>query len=134
MSNTFFCPQCRASLNPGTKVIVRIQHGEKQGLALLSPQVGNYTTILPENFDLTTGQQAFFSCPVCGSDFTSAHDDQLSEVLMAKGKDDFMRVNFSRTYGQKATFVVTESQVHSFGTDAELYLDVNFFGAGRQLD
>jgi len=130
MSNDYYCPHCMASLNPGSKLVLRITLGRRMGLILLNPQVGNYEKILPEGFELTTGENAQFSCPICGDDITSDYDSKLGEVLLRRGEEQYVRVNFSKTYGEEATFVVTDDAVRAYGPDAERYESVNFFGEG----
>ncbi len=132
MSNKFFCPACMAHLNPGTKIVMRISKGRKKGLILLSPQVGNYTSILPEGFGISRGEKVHFECPVCGADLTSGVDRRLSEVLLKRGEGDFLRVNFSNTYGEEATFVITDDEVRAYGSHAGQYSEFNFFGAGSE--
>lgn len=130
MPNSYYCPHCLASLNPGNKIILRISRGRKAGLILLSPQVGNYTKILPEGFELAEGERLTVTCPVCGDDLTSRFNRRLGEVLLRRGDEEFVRVNFSKTYGEEATFVVTDDEVRAYGPDAEAYQSVNFFGEG----
>ena len=38
------------------------------------------------------------------------------------------RMEFSRTYGEHATFIVDGQEVTAYGEDADDYQDVNFFG------
>jgi hypothetical protein len=131
MANDYYCPHCRASLNPGAHVVMRIGHQRQRGLVLLSPQVGNYRRVLPEGFTLQTGELANFGCPVCGDDLTSPVNRKLGEVLLKRGTHDYARVNFSKVFGEKATFVVESNGVHPFGVHAARYDDLNFFGEGR---
>ncbi|MBN2360645.1 MAG: hypothetical protein JXR83_14410 [Deltaproteobacteria bacterium] len=131
MANDYFCPHCRSSLNPGAHVVMRISHRRQRGLILLSPQVGNYRRVLPEGFDLESGELVDFSCPVCGGDLTSPVDRKLGEVLLRRGVDEYARVNFSKVFGERATFVVETSGVHPYGAHAARYDDLNFFGEGR---
>jgi hypothetical protein len=130
MRNSYHCPHCLASLNPGNKLILRIAHGSRAGLILLSPQVGNYTKILPDGFELADGEGLTVSCPVCAEDLTSPANARFGEVLLRRGDEEFVRVYFSKTYGEEATFVVTNDEVHAYGPHAEQYQSVNFFGEG----
>jgi hypothetical protein len=130
MSNNYLCPHCKASLNPGNKVILRLQRGRKKGLVLLSPQVGNYRTILPEGLELQAGDRVQLSCPVCEADLTSPVNRNLCHVLRRDDDGELLRVFFSKTYGEHATFVIHEDQIRTYGDDAALYDSVNFFGEG----
>jgi hypothetical protein len=124
------CPHCEAILNPGTKVILRISRGRKKALILLSPKVGNYTVILPDDFQLRDGERGSFHCPVCHGELKSPANAQFGEVLRDRPDGGFDRVAFHRTFGKHATFVVTEEEVRAFGEDAVQYRAGNFFGAG----
>lgn len=129
MTDRYHCPFCNATLNPGTKVVLRGSQGERSGLCLLSPQVGDYASVLPEELALRPGDTLRFSCPVCGADLTSPHDTQLCELLLVRDAAP-LRVDFSRVYGEHATFVVVGDQVRRFGDHADKYDTVNFFGVG----
>lgn len=131
MALRYRCPHCKAVLNPGTKVILRVSRGRKSALILLSPQVGNYTVILPEDFPLKEGEKATFFCPVCGAELTSPVNAHFNEVLRERADGGFDHVEFHRVYGRHATFVVTGDEVRAFGDDAGSFEPVNFFGAGR---
>ncbi len=134
MANKFFCPHCTAHLNPGTKIVLRAAKGKRKGMVLLSPEVGNYTCIIGEGLKLVKGEKVHFECPVCGADLTSSVDRRLSEVLLRRGADEFVRVNFSNTFGEEATFVITGDDVASYGTDAQRFSGFNFFGEGGESD
>ena len=86
MSMRYRCPKCKAILNPGTKIIMRIHRGRKAALILLSPQVGNYNVIIPEDFPLKKGERTNLQCPVCRADLTSPANAQFGEILRA-GED-----------------------------------------------
>lgn len=128
------CPHCKAVLNPGTKVILRITRNRKSGLILLSPKVGNYAVILPEDIPLNEGEKPRLECPVCKGDLTSPANRNFNEVLRDRPDGGFDRVEFHKAYGEHATFVISESGVRAYGEDASDYGHVNFFGAGTAED
>jgi len=131
MSLIYRCPHCKAILNPDTKVILRVSRNRKVALILLSPQVGNYTVILPENFPLKEGEKATFHCPVCMEELTSPVNAQFNQLLRDRNDGGVDRVEFHRVYGKHATFVVSKGEIRAFGEDADVYRHVNFFGAGQ---
>lgn len=134
MADKYYCPHCRADLNPGTKIILRVVHGDRSGLLLFSPQVGNYACVLPERFQLEPGETVAFSCPVCHASLASPSDERLGEILLSREGEELARVNFSRVFGEQATFVIAGGRVESYGDDASSFGSVNFFGAGRADD
>lgn len=124
----YACPHCRATLNPHTKIILAARRGKKRGLILLSPQPGNYKSIVDAAFDLQAGETVEFSCPACGAELTSAASRRLAEVLLLMPGQRVRRVQFSRVYGEHATFVLDGEKVVPYGDDAGSYGRVNFFG------
>jgi len=132
MVNKFSCPHCKADLNPGTKIILRVSSQGRHGLILFSPKVGNYTSVMPTGFALASGELADFSCPACHADILSPANERFGELLLSRDDGDLMRVNFSRVFGEQATFLIFGEEVESFGPDADAYGGVNFFGAGPQ--
>jgi len=128
------CPHCKAILNPGTKVIMRIRRGRKAALILLSPKVGNYSVILPDNFPLKKGERTNLQCPVCHADLTSPVNKQFGEILRDRPDGGFDRVGFHRVYGEHVTFVVSKGEVRAYGKDVEEYRNINFFGVGRGVE
>jgi hypothetical protein len=109
---------------------MRISRGKKSALILLSPKVGNYSVVLGGDFTLVEGNRANFSCPVCQADLQSPVNSQFGEVLRERPEGGYDRVEFHRTYGKRATFVVAQDEVRAFGEDAESFRATNFFGAG----
>ena len=131
MRRAYFCPHCRGLLNPGTKVIFVIEHGRDRGLMLLSPELGDYATVLAESFPIEPGTRNDFSCPICHHDLTSPANDNLVEILCRQSDGTEARVAFSRVAGEHATFVCGPRGIASFGEHARLYESANFFGEGE---
>jgi hypothetical protein len=132
MPTRFRCPHCKATLNPGTKIVLRISRGKKSAVVLLSPKLGDYTVILPDDFIIRRGDKATFSCPACAADLTSASNSNFAEVLRQRADGEVDRVQFHRNFGEQATFVISKGEIKAFGADAADYSGVNFFGAGRE--
>lgn len=128
MSIKFRCPHCRAILNPSNKIVLRVSRGQTTGLVLLSPTVGDYKVIVPEELHLKNGEAVSCFCPVCGVDLTSQADARFAEILRARPKGGEERVCFHKKHGEHATFIVSKAGVKGFGGDAEKYETVNFFG------
>lgn len=118
MKRLYLCPRCRAVLNPGAMIVVRVSTGRTRALLLLSPQPGNYDMVLPVGFTLKAGDVLDYSCPVCTGDLSSADKPGMAELLIADGATEG-RVLFSKTHGQHATLVITEESEQRFGALAE---------------
>ncbi len=134
MKRTYYCPKCHATLNPNVKLILTMGKGRRRNLALLSPQPGNYTVILPPEVTLRRGDEAEFFCPACGANLRSEANPHLAEIGFRLEDGTKGRVNFSRRFGEHATYFVTREQVRSYGENAAVYGDSNFFGAGGERE
>jgi len=129
MKREYACPHCKATLNPGTKIILAARRGRHRGLILLSPQIGNYKTIIDPGFPLRRGDMVEFACPACATPLTSATERHLAEINLRQSGRRPLVVVFSRVYGKHATFLCDGENVTEYGEDTSHYEKVNFFGA-----
>ena len=134
MKRTYFCVKCQATLNPGVKLILTMAKGKRRSLILLSPRPGDYTVILPDDVTLRSGDEVEFFCPACGANLRSEVNAHLTEIGFRLEDGTKGRVNFSRRYGEHATYFVTKEQIRSYGENAALYGEANFFGAGGRRE
>lgn len=130
MKRVYFCTKCHATLNPGTKVILLVEARSGRGLGLFSGQPGNYDMKLDERVHLRKGELVCFRCPVCQADLVSDHEPHFAELGMRMPSGEEGRVEFSRKYGEQATYFVTRERVRSYGANLARFPAVNFFGAG----
>jgi hypothetical protein len=131
MKRTYSCPHCQATLNPGTKVVLRAQREGTQGLFLFSPRPGNYDVIVPDGFALKQQDVVTFGCPVCGAVLTSVHDPAMAEIAFTSANGVSGTVAFSRVAGRHASYFITAERVRSYGEHAE-DRGLNFWGAGPE--
>jgi predicted RNA-binding Zn-ribbon protein involved in translation (DUF1610 family) len=131
MKNVFTCPHCQAVLNPSVKILLVVSYRKTKGLILLSPQPGNYKYMCDSSIEqkLAPGSKMRFSCPVCAENLTSPANSQMVELRMAAPGRKPRRVEFSRIYGKRATFIFDGEDVLAFGEDADDVGSTNFFGA-----
>jgi hypothetical protein len=134
MKRTYFCLQCKATLNPNIKLILTMAKGTRRNLILFSPQPGNYSVILPAEVTLNSGDEVEFFCPACGASLRSEAHRHLAELGFRLEDGTKGRLHFSRKYGEHATYFVTKEKVRSYGENAALYGEANFFGAGARAD
>ncbi len=132
MKRTYFCPHCRAVLNPSVKIVMRARLKRQSGLFLFSPRPGNYDVYVPEGFALTKGDQVVFACPVCGRDLTSRRGPEWAEIGFRTSADMRGTVVFSTVFGRHATYFITEEEIRWYGEDARDSL--NFWGAGPERE
>jgi predicted RNA-binding Zn-ribbon protein involved in translation (DUF1610 family) len=126
----YACPHCKAILNPNVKIVLAVRRGRKRGLILLSPRPGNYKSICDSDFSdmMEEGTLVDFACPACGELLTSRASRKLAELLLLVPDQKDKRIQFSRIYGEHATFILNGETVTPYGEDAGLYDEVNFFG------
>jgi hypothetical protein len=129
MKRTYFCLTCKATLNPNVKIILTMAKGRRRSLILLSPRPGDYSIILSEDVALKPGDEIELFCPACGVNLRSEINAHLVEIGFRLEDGTRGHVNFSRKYGEHATYFVTREQIRSYGENAEIYGDANFFGA-----
>jgi hypothetical protein len=133
MSRYYHCPHCSRILNPGTKVVLLIDQNGDRELILLSPELGDYTVVYPLSFEPQLGTKYTFCCPVCQHNLTSTANDNLVELRAETDDGRSEKVGFSRTYGERATFVGSgPDHVTLYGDHAIRYDAPNFFGAMRE--
>jgi len=115
---TYSCPQCGGILNPGESVVLIAVHGSTRVLMGFHPAPGNYRASVPPGVEIEPGEVWDFSCPLCHASLVSYVDRGLCAIdLHAEGGKH--RVYFTRTAGQRATFVVSsDGTVTSHGADA----------------
>lgn len=130
MKNTYSCPRCKGVLNPGTKIVLVLKCRRKQGLILFSPQPGNFQYTCDKDVQdcLQPGTAVTFQCPVCAGDLTSSRNGKFAYLHLVTPGQKHKRVEFSRVFGQHATFVISEFEVVAYGEDAEGAGRTNFFG------
>ena len=135
MGRYYHCPHCDKVLNPGTKVVLVIDHKGERELILLSPDLGDYTVFYPLSFEPELGRKYIFRCPVCQTDLTSSINDNLVELEAETDDGRSEKVGFSRVYGERATFVGSGPEhVTLYGDHATRYDSPNFFGETRIRD
>lgn len=131
MRRSYFCPHCEGLLNPGSLVVFVIEDQGRRELVLLSPEPGNYAMVYRDTIVLVPGKPYMLRCPMCDADLVSPDDDRLLEINSRSDDGSTVRVQFSRIYGQHATYLLSRGGVEQFGEHAERLDPVNFFGAGE---
>jgi len=128
MKKNFRCPHCRAVLNPNVKIVFIVAKGDHRGLLLLNARPGDYGLIADPDFSLAAGDVCDFFCPVCDANLVSEASDDFAEIVLVHDNNTESKVEFSRTFGKHATFIIDGREVSSYGDDAGDFGDLNFFG------
>ena len=125
MHNDFLCPKCNGQLNVGDVLIfVSKAKDERNGLLLLNPELGNYNVMNHKFFQISKGVLIEFACPICQENLTSEIDPNLASVFMIDKEDVQHNILFSKIYGERCTYKISEDDVESFGEDSANYIDI----------
>jgi hypothetical protein len=120
--NDFRCPKCNDHLRVGDNLIFKVKNSRKQsGLLLLSPQIGNYSSIKHPSFEFKNGEILEFFCPICGSSLKSGIHQNLAMVWMVNDTGRSSDVYFSQVAGEESTYATHGDSVHAAGADAGRY-------------
>ena len=120
--NDFLCPKCKGHLCVGDNIIFKVKNDNKEnGLILLSPQIGNYSSVKHPSFEYKQGELVDFYCPLCGKSLKSDIHENLALVLMKDEEGKSYVVYFSQVAGEHSTFEVDGEAVRAAGEDAGLY-------------
>jgi len=123
----FLCPKCRGDIRVGDNIIFRVRNHRKQtGLLLLSPQIGNYSSIKHPSFEVETGEYLEHYCPLCNAPLVSEIDPNLAHVILRDETGKTNDVYFSQIAGEQSTFETDGESVHITGADAGRYTYYKF--------
>jgi len=122
MEKFYICPHCRGHLKVGEYIIFAAKDTRKKnGLLLLHPRIGNYTSIKHPSFNYTEGESIDFYCPLCQNRLVATFDENLVYVIMIDKDQKEYDIYFSRIAGEKSTYKVREETVMSTGEDSSKY-------------
>ena len=128
MPLSYYCPKCDSLLNPNVRVVLIARFDDKQGIVLMSSQLGNYQVICDKGFCLEAakGKAVDFSCPVCHTSLTSESHEQFAELKIVnteKADHETCLLRFSRVSQEHATFLYEGDSVEGFGEEAGVFRD-----------
>ena len=120
--NNFVCPRCREHIRVGDNIIFKIKNSRKQSaLMLLSPQIGNYTSIKHPSFKIQTGEHLEYYCPLCDASLMSDIHKNLAHVILQDEAGKNHDVYFSQIVGEQSTFTTDGEMLRTSGNDAGKY-------------
>lgn len=120
--NNFLCPKCMGQIRVGDHLIFKVKNNKKQsGLILLSPHIGNYTSIKHPTFRIEPGEVLEFFCPVCNTSLVSDIHRNLAHVILNEENGQDHDVYFSQVSGEHSTFETSGESVRISGEDAGKY-------------
>jgi len=120
--NDFTCPKCQGQLRAGEHIVFRVRNRKKQSaILLLSPQIGNYSSVKHPSFLTEPGEQLEFSCPLCHFSLKSDIDEHLARVIMKDEQGSEFDVYFSQVSGEHTTYATRGEDLHAEGEHAGKY-------------
>lgn len=120
--NDFICPKCRDHIRVGDHIIFKVRNKKKQsGLILLSPQIGNYSSVKHPSFETEQGEFVDFFCPLCDAPLRSDIHQNLAHIIMVDETGKSHDVYFSQIAGEHSTYETNGDSVHVAGEDAGRY-------------
>lgn len=115
---SYSCPHCRGILNRENSIMLIGARGEDRIVIGFHPAPGNYEISLPPGYEIEEGSSWHFFCPLCHESLLSDISEKLCCMDMVT-KDVRHRVYFSRTAGERATFVISAEGIEHHGDHAE---------------
>jgi uncharacterized protein YbaR (Trm112 family) len=120
--NDFLCPKCKGHLRVGDHIIFKVKNDLKQSaLLLLSPQLGNYSSVKHPTFEFKQGEILEFCCPLCNGSLKSDIHQNLALILMKDETGKSFVVYFSQVAGEHSTYETDGEAVRAAGENAGLY-------------
>lgn len=120
--NDFLCPRCLGHIRVGDHIIFKVKNtGKHSGLLLLSPHIGNYTSVKHPSFEFDEGETLEYFCPLCNVSLISDIHENLVHVILQDVTGKSNDVYFSRIVGEHSTFSTEGEAVHVAGDDAGRY-------------
>ena len=111
---SYSCPQCHGILNRENFIMLIGTHGGERIIIGFHPAPGNYKISVPPGHVIEEGSVWHFFCPLCHQSLLSEVSDKLCCIDMVT-KDIRHRVYFSRTAGERATFVISAEGIERHG-------------------
>jgi hypothetical protein len=114
----YSCPHCSGILNRDNSIMLIGTHDGEEIMMGFHPAPGNYRISLPPGYEVEPGSTWDFTCPLCQRSLVSDISPQLCCLVMVT-RDIRHRVYFSRTAGERATFVISAEGIERHGEHAE---------------
>lgn len=120
--NDFLCPKCKDHIRIGDHIIFKVKNCKKQsGLLLLSPQIGNYSSVRHPTFEIKQGEFLDFFCPLCNNSLKSDIHQNLAHIIMMDEVGNCYDTYFSQIKGEHSTYETVGDSLRMTGEDAGRY-------------
>ena len=116
----YHCPHCSQLLNADNKVIFKIEKStSEKGTIELSPKVGEYSYKCEPNMIFENGEAMEFFCPACKVNLKSKKYPKFIALRLFVTSSVHFEMLFSRVFGDRRTYVITEDMTEKYGDNPE---------------
>jgi protein-disulfide isomerase len=125
MFNDFICPHCEGHMMIAGHIIFAAvrKKDNKNGIILLDPKIGDYTSILHPRFKIDEGEEVDFLCPMCHESLTAYDVNQkLVRIIMIDNYSDKHDIFFSGIAGEHCTYKITGKSFEKVGDASKEYI------------
>ncbi len=129
MKATYFCPECRNSINVNEDIVLIAKNdlGQK-GIVMLHTKLGNYESKVSSDFSILEGDKVKFLCPICHHNLSHLKNDEMAHFIMKDENKKESYIIFSQIYGEKCTCKVVDKKVsESYGDYLGKFTDPEWF-------
>ncbi|MGZ2371511.1 hypothetical protein ACXR6G_17155 [Ancylomarina sp. YFZ004] len=128
MGTNYLCPHCRGILNVKGHIILSAKNSKNEnGLLLLHPEIGNYTSFKNGDFKIATGEKLALYCSICHSNLDSNKHENFAQIQYQNIHEKESTVIFSKIYGEEVTHLFEDTKVFSYGEHCKRYADPEWF-------
>jgi len=124
MRTDYICPKCSGHLLVGDKIIftAATRKNKRSGIILLSPTLGDYTSMIHPTFNVEEGEEVNFFCPICHVNLTASDvDEKLVKIIMVDKDSKRFEIYFSDVMGEHCTYKISMETEEKFGEESEKY-------------
>lgn len=116
----YHCPKCNQLLNAENTVVFHVEKktGES-GIIELDPKVGEYSYKCEPEMAFEQGEEIEFFCPACKTNLKSEKFPKFAELKLRVTNTIHFDMLFSRVFGDRKTYVITEDMVEKHGDSPE---------------
>ena len=116
----YHCPNCNQLLNAENTVIFHVKKSTgESGIIELNPKVGEYSYKCEPEMHFEENEAIEFYCPACKKNLQSKKFPKFVELKLHVTDTIHFDMLFSRIFGDRRTYVITEDMTEKYGDNPE---------------
>lgn len=116
----YHCSNCNQKLNVMGSVILYIERKNGQtGVLELNPTPGEYDFTTDPIMNFGENEEVDFYCPACKENLQSGKYPKYASLSLIVNKKIEFEVLFSRFFGDRKTYIMTEDMIEKYGDNPE---------------